>query len=288
MTIFVADTDIIAFPEPRRFLAGIAVQMEEPIYTTPTVIDECITTLRYAEAMYWNRRIQASNARITQKLQPAVLQATGKAVEVWVRESLASSKGPIRCLEQGEDLLVAVMDIAARIPGGIFNERSASQYTNDLIIMTEAITAGAGLVITKNRRSIDHQGLNQWLKDSGLRNRDLVYSPDEGLANWVGNDNLLTYAHLSSITMTLSDSSRSEREDYSTMMRFLDELGDTFPDQSCRVRREEDYGKSTRERWKKARKNLALPEWQDARWLEMDRVSRTRAAATDAGFQIAR
>ena len=283
MTICVADTNVIGFPTPRRLLSGISVQLGNPFFATPTVAREGVKIIRRAEEIHWLERMKEFD--LPASVKSSVFAAVGNAAEEWAEELLHLDEGWLRpiCTTSEKQMDAALFTL--EIPKEAFISPRPMNYAQDMAIVCEAIAGGADMMITSNMDTIDHAMLNRWVIDSGLRNSPVLYSPDYGISELLGEFKA-EYAHVAAITMGLSRSSRPKWEEHESLMRFTRGLEVAFSHLATVIRHEELRSDNTPVRWELARSNLLRSEWEEVRRLEEDRILRTRAAAREAGFDF--
>ena len=281
MTVCVADTNVIGFPTPRRFLSGLSVELGHPFFVPPTIVLEAVHTIRRAEERFWLKKMETQT--LSPRVKSAVFAAVGSEVEDWAKELLLSDQGWLRPTCTSTSTKINAVNLSQEIPLDAFTDTRPNKHENDVAIVCESIAGGADMLITANMETMDHVTLNRWLMGSGFRNIPLLHSPDMGIAELLGAQKIES-VHVTAITMGLSHAQRSEQDEHDSLMKFTEGLRMTFPNIRSTIRNEELRSDDTAERWAKARSNLKLPEWQQVRASEENRISRTQAAARAAGF----
>lgn len=283
MTVCVADTNLIGFPTPRRFLNGLSIQLGYPFYTTPTVAVEGVRTIRRAEEIHWLERMK--NVDLSNSVRQDVFAAVGEEAEAWAKELLDLDSGRFRQVCSTQDQRMEAALFTLEIPKKAFISPRTVDYAQDMAIVCEAIAGGADMMITKNISTIDHEMLNKWLFNSGFRNAPMLYSPDYGISELLGR-NKAEYSHLAAITMGLSRTPRKVWDEHTSLLKFADRLKGSFSQLAAVIINEELTSTATPERWERGREYLLEEKWEQARRSEDDRIKRTQTAAREAGFDL--
>lgn len=282
--IYVADNMLISRPTPRRFLIGLATQIGEPVCVTPKIVDQAQTSVARIESQNIMARLDDKGIEYKDRLGE-LIQGVEGAVRQWINEEFLSSSGPIRCIGQDPDTHGASVELARRIPVDLFKEKDETKLENDLIIVSEAIAAGADLVITNNMNSINHPDLNRWIIENGLRNSQLVQPPALALPRLVGRQ-LDEFCHRAAINMTLSKTPRSPEAEMESFDWFVENLYEQLAYCSNTIVIEERNSEMRDQRWKEGRDRIAEVEWQQARGVEDSRLAKVRGVARDFDLEI--
>ena len=271
MTVSVADANLLLPSSSRRLLLGVAASRGEQVGVTRTVAEELRTQLpRYIQ----NSRERAAGKPFSHAEAEQLAQACGR----WLDASVSQrDDAPIQLLKGTHS--VALID---EMPSRAFAPVLDRHEHNDAYIISEAIAAGAFLLLTNNIRSIRHAVINEWWRKRFDKSAgdSLLANGDEGIERLLaGNPEIGESLCDIALAMCVSGLPRDEEEDALSLERMVASLKEQYPFSARVAWRAFETTKNVSRRIAFARDLAEVPAWNAAR-----RTEASLHQATDLGL----
>jgi len=216
MTIYVADVNIIASVNARRFLAGIACATGQRIGVTPQIVESAAG----AVARETVRREAQRLRRFPGGRMPE--PEDRERLAQWFRDYARDSAGPFKLVCASREEQKRAVAVLGTLPENAFCDSRRDAMESDRQILAESLAGGADMVLTNNMRSIRHGVINEWYAHTCGRNDSLVVPADPGmqrLAQELDVDDR-TFA-LAALAMTVSNTPRPPAEEWRGVAEML-------------------------------------------------------------------
>ena len=211
-TIIVADSNILRPTNARRYLLGLAGTFGFELALVPELMDELPRTMGHE---FW-RREEARRER--ELVQGALFRCRDIA-----RQWLAEDSVPVRAVCTASGDVVKASELIHRVPNlhRAFVSSSTSQRLADSYVVGQALVAGADLLVTNNRGSIDPDAVNEHVRQATGRNDSWMLDSAcfcHGLMTASDDHKRALFA---AMVMAVADTNRAETTKTTSVRRFL-------------------------------------------------------------------
>ena len=261
---------------------GMGALLGEPLRVVPTIAIEARHHIGETEREIWIRRLE-HDIRFGDTQVAVIAGAAADAAAAWFSAELERENSPLVCERPNWQSAYDARKAIRSIPSHHFPGAMPDDVVNDRLIIAEALSAGAEMLITENRASISHAGLNEWLVRSRRRNSDFICDTARAIDHLLP-DRRNERCHFIVSAMTLSDLPRSDVQQRESCLRFASNLSNAFGLAATSVFDYEQSGHGAESR-RRAAAVIGKSPWREARECEERRLDAVRRAAAEQGWQ---
>jgi hypothetical protein len=178
---FAFDTNRLAWPAPRRFYSTWRERARHRTRIMPTVAAELMKDL---DLRLLSRSVYETTERLATTAMPEIDRFTLER-QLWWANELLNPQSQYELVRLTPDQYRIATEVRTSISAACFPtvDRRDVPFSNDTLIVSEALATGHDVLITANMKSIDHEKVNQWIRRNHnafqLKSAPLVHHAEE-------------------------------------------------------------------------------------------------------------
>ncbi len=288
------DTSLLYPSTARRFLMTLWDMQALKIPVLPRTSRELHGVIKESESAYWKRRLKREATRTGMHWSPqiiiAIADAASEAAGQWVNQELGYgtnqpwNDSALQRIEMDPAAQLRADDIAEQIPKRCFQGRSLTGHRGDRSIIAEGVVCGFKVLATDNRTSIKRSKINEWLLEQTLTSEDFVLDGDEAIDR-AGHGKTHPAQLLKTVLIAaLPDTPAPKDRENTIVEQFIQRMHHDGLRTIAEDCHQEWTLHDTRQIYQEAREIIEGGK-SIARHTEQRRVSATRLAAREAGYE---
>ena len=215
MSLWICSPELLALSASRKFLMGLAANLNTHIRLTATFMAEL-------ESLIPKIIVSESKAKLNQELQRAEIRKIQRITSQWIRKEANHS----------DSVFVYVPDPMnnALLPTGFPKDAftvPSTRKSSPKEIVVEMISRGADQIMTIDE-DLQFVTINHWWRTTRHLLDDLLFGPDDGVQVLLGKEYRGQVLYEIALTMSV-EPRRSMRDEQALLMASLRSLHDCFP-----------------------------------------------------------